>query len=327
MTKWRQKAPITAEKFDFIVGKLEKRALRYLNKQARVGHSSRATGKSRISDAELNGRLARLRDHTHSNVSKARRFFADYEQIGDDTCLFAQLEIAEKSIKYEHFSGRHWGKLFRRLLMLQEAVQNVLDLITPLIASYGSQIAEGQPLHLLTPDEVETAFEDVPEAVPLAELLRIDLAMRAVDDEVMALLKGRIYEVVRGKGGLERRRGRWITAHLLGLAEGYGLKATRNHSPNQHAALQSAADAVAITIARLHARVLNCTENSEDVDIWLTDPTARAVLREMPTTTLNEHSNKAVADNIIRKLVPSGEDYILQARRVGRSIGERKSKI
>jgi hypothetical protein len=85
--------------------------------------------------------------------------------------------------------------------------------------------------------------------------------------EVRALVAGRFGSAPR-RGAPEKRRGREIAAELLGVAQAYGLKLTRNVEPDPATPLHSCADAVVQALSEI--------ENQPP------DPVAKKLLSEMP---------------------------------------------
>jgi len=324
--KSKQKGPVSAEVFESIVIRIDHRVRSFLAKEAVIGHSTRIAGYSRIDDLEFYKRLARLRDQTRTIFAKSRKFFDENSGLVDCASQIPSANNAENTLSDQNFSRLHKGTIEKNLIKLHCAIEDVLSLSNSISSYISERIAPESSIVLLTPQEVEMAFEDVSEAMLLAGLLRIDREMRGAAYEVIALLSGRSNPGKNLRGPYERRRGSWITAHLVGLAEGHGLHPTRNTSPQQHVPLHSAADAVAIVIGQLRLDVSKHQASFEGFSDWRDDPAACAVLAEMPNNRGEEFDPQAVADNIIRKIIKSKEPSIVQARNVGMLIGERETK-
>jgi len=314
---------ISLEEFENIVVILEARAKNFLRREARVGQSSRVSGHARILDDEWYTRLARLRDYMRDRIRETRQFMEKNPEVIDSASMLPVLIAAEREIGKERFTRLKNKNVSKRLMMLRDALDDALDLIDSEIARLGERIAPDCPLELLTAEEVETAFEEVPDAMLLARLLNLESGMRRTFDEIMALLTGRLYDTGGKRGGYEKRRGRWITAHLVGLAEGLGVLPTRNVSPQQHSQLQSAADVVAIVIGRLREELRIQARNVQEAENWHTDPASRAVFAELPKNRGEEFDPAAVAENIIRKVITPKQDYTEEARQIGYRIGQR----
>lgn len=317
--------PVSADEFDAVVDFLEERARKFFHRESQVGHSTRVTGNARIKDEELHPRLARLRDYLKNHISELRQFLDAYPKLDHGT-LTPNLGVAEQEIDLERFANLTKAKLLGRLRSLLAALDGILEHLDIEIAHYAKLIEPDIPLELLTPDELLNAFGEVPEATILARFVSVKYDIRYARDEVMALLKGRYYFSAGKMGQYQKQRGRWITAHLVGLAEGLGLRPSRNNSPSQHSDLRSAADAVAIVIGRLRFGLLTYGDQKQGFEDWLDDPAVRAVLAQMPMNRGDKINVQAVADNIARNFVNSKEEFIVNTKQVGKSIGRNHAK-
>lgn len=318
------RSQINANDFEEIVDIIEARACRFLQREVQVGQSTRVTGKARIKRVELNKRLVRLRDHMCNLAADTRQYFYESGRDLEAQTWFSVLNTAEWICKDQSVQRLQSRTILKQLIKLLETLEDVLSLLEVDVANEAEKIAPDLRLELLTPEEFESAFDDVSEWSILARLLRADQRLRAAQYEVMALLKG-AYSGPSSKGGqYEKRRGRWIAAFLLGMAEGLGLQPIRNKSPQQHSQLHSAADAVAMVIGRLRLMMLTEKAAINQAERWQADPAAVAVLNELPRNREPEFDAQATAESLIRKMVYSEAEYVAEARRVGRRIVERK---
>lgn len=293
---------IPDEDFNQIVDAIEARAQSFLQREARIGQSSHVTGKARIHRVELNQRLVRVHNHLNEFIAEVTDTLEESGKDSEVKHWFSLLNTAEKSLENKRIPRVQQKKLWAHLIQLLEALEETITLLEQEIPNACAKVAPDIPLELLTPEEVETAFQNVSNAPRLANLLRADRGLRGAQAEVMALIKG-AYSGPTMKGGpYEQRRGRWIAAFLLGMAEGLGLQPTRNIIPQQDSKLHSAADAVAIAIGQLQAAIHTEPDGSNKAEIWRTDPAAIAVLRELPRNRGANFNAEATAENIIRKI-------------------------
>jgi len=320
-----KRSQTSVDEFEEIVDILEDRARRFLQREAQVGQSTRVSGAARIRSRELKERLIRLRDHICNFTADTRQYF--YESGGDleAQTWFSALNTAETIFKNQRVQNLQQRTKLKQLIKLLEAIEEALGLLEVDIANRAEKLAPDLALDLLTPEEFETAFEDVPNASKLTQLLRTDQKLRAAQYEVMALVKGAYYGPSTQGGRYEKRRGRWITAFLLGLAEGLGLQSTRNISPQQHSQLHSASDAVAIVIGRLRAAIPTEKVGHNKDKSWQNDPAALAVWEEFPRNRGADFQAEAIAEHLIRKFFSKNTGYLVEARKVGHCIGERES--
>ncbi len=317
------KRTVTSEEFYAVVDILEDRARRFLLRESRAGHGNRVSGCARMGDNEFHGRLARLRDHTGACITELCRLSEEQPEIVKYGSLAPHLDAAEKALNRKQFARLQKRTIYRMLMLLRDATEDLLDLLTVEFTAIAERINPEFPMDLLTSDEIEFAFQHVTEASLLARLQRVDYELRLILNETMALLKGRFHPTQRS-GAYEKRRGSWIMAQMFGMAEGLGLHLSRNHSPQQQASLHSAADAVAVAIGRLRAEQREHDKNFGAPANFLQDSAARAVLAEMPANRGSEFDEKAVADNIIRRMAQSGEGWMMAARSLGKGLGERE---
>lgn len=126
------------------------------------------------------------------------------------------------------------------------------------------QIDPGARLDSLTAEEVEGIYEKTHQTARLAVLLRLGEGLRMACSETRELLVGGFGGPKGQPGRHERRRGRELAAHLLGMAVGMGLDATRG---DYNTFTVSACDAVSDAKSRLPRSP---------------DPAAAAVLAEVP---------------------------------------------
>lgn len=318
------KQTVTPEEFKALVDILENRGRHLLLRETRVGHGSHVSGNARMQDDEFRRRLARLRDHTGGCMAELRQLSEEQPELVKHAPLTPHIKAVENAMNRTKFAGLQKRTIYGMLMQLRDGAEDLLDLLTVEFTAMAERIDPNCPMDLLTPDEIETAFQDVPQASLLAKLRSFDYELRSTLNETMALIKGRFGPSQR-QGPYEKRRGRWITAQMFGMAEGLGLLPTRNLNPQPHASLHSAADAVAIAIGRMRETQ---SEQSEHIGMQvgaLRDPAECAVLAEMPVNQGREINPKAVADNIIRKVAQSDEDFITEARSAGRQLGQRES--
>lgn len=321
---------VTPEEFDLIVNRLEERAGKMLCREACIGSSTRIKSEARLGDEEQISRLTRLRGKIAEYIPKACRHFDDSSVIMETNSLFYQLDAAETALTSHGFARLERDEVLGQLRILKEALTNATDLFNCEVSRLAKSIDPNVPLELLTPDEIKIAFDDCSQAMGLADLIAIEDELRAYLDETSALLQG-MTASLEGKGGKGSRRGRykhprgdWITAHLLGLAMGLGLKPSRNDTPAPESPLFSASDAVAIVICRLRGERDSHTEAEATYRTCLNDPAAKAVLKEMPKNRGNVCDTAAIAINIMKKFVRRQDPIKLEARRIGEIIGKRQ---
>ena len=322
-----RRSKVTANEFEEIVDRIEERARRFLHREAQVGQSTRVSGAARIGRVELNKRLVRLRDHVGFCEAETSQYFNVGDRGLETRAWISVLNTAERIFQNQRIHRLQQKTIWKQLIQLLEALEETLSLLAVEVAHEAEKLAPDLALDLLTPEEYEAAFDDVSELSIMGQLLRTDQWLRAAHYEVMALIKGSYFGPIIKGGQYEKRRGRWIAAFLLGMAEGLGLQSTRNMSPHQHSQLHSAADAVAIVIGRLQAAMLTKKVGINTAECWQADPAALAVLRELPRNRWkNDFDPNATTENLIRKIVLSKAEYIAEARRVGRHIGDGESR-
>lgn len=157
----------------------------------------------------------------------------------------------------------------------------------------------------LTPTEIEAAFEDWEPRPDLRNdvkiaggLAKLTTDLQRSSSEARAILGGRFHGE-RSRGMPPRRRGRQIAAHLIGFAEGLGLRPTRTrHAKGRQV---SATDVVQEALAR------------GTIGSLLADPVVRAIWAEIPKT-----------EPSLEKLVvaSTSDDHLDEWRSRGRMIGE-----
>ena len=322
----RKSSDISVEYFDQVVDVLETRLINFLCREARIGQSSRVTVKARISDNELYDRLARLRDHLRQCIYQARTVASEVDEVPIDSLILSSVEALGRRFPEERFARLQKITILKRLMMLNDELMTVLDLMSVEIQRIGQNIRPNFSMELLTPEEIRAAFGYHQAAEGVAQLVRLDGELRSSLSEIMALLRGYFHDLGEINGRWEKGRGRWIAGHLLGLAEGYKLLPTRNLSPYPESSFHSAADAVAIAIGRaMYAINVDRAVRQGETD-WRMDPAVSAVLDELPRNRGSEFDAKITADAIIRKLVSTKDEAILQARQSGKRIGERDAR-
>ena len=294
--------------FEEVVHALEARARHLLNRESMVGRSRHVTGRARLRDEELVGRLARLHGHVRDCAKAAQVFSPGPTSSPEAKALFTMVDGAATSLAGKRFSRMADNSLEDLLTDVWSSLAEGLDLLGAMVADAAMRLDPGARLDLLTPEEVEATFEDTPEVMDLAAMLRLQDDLQHGITEARAILAGRFHGPETTRGRQEQRRGRWIAAHLLGIAEGMGLKASRNHTKREGAPRNSAADAVAMAIGRLQPKPL-------------ADHVARAVRSELPRNRDGEFDTRATTEAIMRKLVQSKDAHLEEPREVGRLVG------
>lgn len=322
----RKSSDISVEYFDQVVDVLETRLINFLHREARIGQSSRVTAKARISDIELYARLARIRDHLRQCVHHARTVAREADEVTINSRVLSSVEVLGSQFPEDRFARLQKKTILKRLMMLNDELIKVLDLISVEIEQIGQNIKPYFSMELLTPEEIRAVFGYHQAAEGVAQLVRLAHELRSSLSEIQALLRGYFHDLGEINGRWEQGRGRWIAGHLLGLAEGYKLLPTRNLSPKLESSFRSAADAVAIAIGRVINTMHTVGALSQGETDWRRDPAVSAVLAELPRNRGSEFDAKITADAIIRKLVSTKDEAILQARQSGKRIGERDAQ-
>lgn len=300
--------PVDRAHFEEIVGILEARARHLLQREARLGATSRFTGKARIGDDELRDRILRLKslvasltDDSIDYCTKNRDLIA-YEEFWH---LLAKLEAplnfhrlaeqtpCETKARLEHL----WQTLYEIALQLEGGLRNAGTLTDPALIQITPEELEALGEVMLEDPQVLNGLPAVdPELVnAIAQLLRLYDTTRRCISETRAVLAGR-FDPSTGRGAPRQNRGKRHAAELLGMAEGLGLDASRDHDNH----CESGIDAVVAARRRC-----------ED----LSDPIARIILAEIPET----------FDAFARQLPRDRcKDRILIGnRRLGRVLGKR----
>jgi len=173
-----KKPAVSPEQFEVIVDRLEEQALKLLSREARIGSSTRIEQGARVGDVEQDLRLARLRDKMSDDMRKLREHTEKSPTTMDTGADLAHLESAENALKFSRFARMNQAKKFRQLMGLQDALLEAVEVLNQKVTRIGEYMAPGINIELLTPPEIESAFEGRPEAVTLAELRMIDDALR-----------------------------------------------------------------------------------------------------------------------------------------------------
>lgn len=276
------------ERFMEIVCLIEKQARHCLVREANLGSATRLIDKGRIRDDELRERFERLVSYSELLKQNYGSFNKDYPLVVDVHEITRRLVEIETSLSYDLFSRLTEKDIKVRLYRLWKAFDAIQQ-----ESVRAQQAAERQAMCSMQP---ETPFETsallsltVTELQILAEIEPDERAevcdCKLPDTETLILIsrlmglfglaehcvpEGRM--ILAGRFGATRRRGRpdkyrggRLGAHLLGFAEGLGLKQSRDHKSNPY----SGVDAVIMALKR-------CA----DVD----DPVSRTVLEEVPKT-------------------------------------------
>lgn len=252
--------------FDQVVAVLERRARLVVARWAELGTNHlRITGGGRIADGELRDRFTRLRGSVEQLAIRIGRELAGTPSVAT---IFKQVCEA---LAFKTFSTLPEPQVEARL---EDAWAALLDAMAKVDACLAREAAPlGECLPQLTPDEfdglAEAEAEDGRDPDPLRRIarmaaLRDDIALMA--SEARGILSGRFHRI-GGRGAPEKIRGRRLAAHLLGAAEGLGLRPSRNREPTGGRPGRSAADAVL-------AALRQCSD--------VTDPMAKAILAECP---------------------------------------------
>lgn len=295
--------------FEEIVDVLEARARHLLGKEARLGPARELLGRARLSDEELRGRLARLRDHVAICLSQARSLTEATVARSDDAKIVALLTSASRRLSGVRFALIRPKALFARLFRLWRLLDKALASVEAELAGLASRLGPEQRLDLLTVQELEALFRHGREARRLMDLQRLEDLLRSGKAEARNLFVTRFCAHGTSEPGrLAHRRGRWIAAHLIGVAEGLGLSAGHSSGALEP---ESGAHALAIVVSRLRAARGD----------WGDDPAAGAVLAEMPRARNDEVPPADLALSIKRRLL-GPDPFLDEARAQGRAFGE-----
>lgn len=265
-----------AADFDQVVAILERRARLVLARWASLGTNHvRITGGGRIGDGELDERFTRLRRSVDALPDRLNALPAGAPKAADAPSIAGLIDNARAALAFER-PADHKKAVVEAWAVLLEAVEQIGAALTREAAPLGDCLPQ------LTPDEIdglaEAEADEGRDPAPLRRIarmaaLRDDIALMA--SEAREILSGRFHRI-GGRGAPEKIRSRRLVAHLLGAAEGLGLKPSRNRVPARARPGRSAADAVLAALAALR----QCKDSTNPV----TDPVARAILAECPPT-------------------------------------------
>ncbi|MCC6000503.1 MAG: hypothetical protein JJU19_06500 [Pararhodobacter sp.] len=303
-----KKSSSDAWPFEAVVGVLEARSRHLLNREGRIGSAMPLTAKARIGDDELRERFMRLRRALTEfrrtilaankdqpgilNLEELQRWTGEIE-AGLNVGRFSDLPETDIEVRLH----RLWAALDAILSEVDAAGRAAGDLADPLLLQLSPDeiraLTAGLPDEALEQDDTQTYPPEAIKRIICLVHLR-DIAGRCVS-ETRAILAGR-FHYNAGRGSPQKLRGGRLAVELLGMAEGLGLKPTRDHDSPRH----SAADAVIAALKRCR-----------NID----DQAARIVLAETPKT----------FDAFARRLWPKCREgeTLFSYRDLGRILGER----
>lgn len=294
--------------FSRITEIIQKRARHLLARETRLGSTMRLINKARIADDELRERIQRLKQEISRLRQDCTEFLKnkfDFVELHEFWPLVVKLEAL---LNYKMLA---FQKPRETQALLEQAWETLDEIVSYLEEALGKVGTQTDPVFSrLTPEELEAYFDtssDEPDVVDgvatigpehakaIASLLRLHDSTMRCTSETRAILAGR-FDPPNGRGAPRQNRGKRLAAELLGIAEGIGLKASRDHESHYESGIDA---------------VLAALRDCEDI----TDPAARTILAEIPTT----------FDAFARQLPRDRcKDRILIGdRRLGRVLGPR----
>ena len=324
--------------FATVVEFLETRARHLLANEARVGKSSPIKHGGRLQRPELEGRLGRLWDDLfgkRADFAKVRRLRLGMVDTEDSLLLLAAFFDRNPREHFTRFDDPDSRMILHRLMLVIDVSCHMLESLDRAEADVLAQAdeetfltpkpdADGPDVQLtfddlrsLAPGEIEVFIEEYEDpGGKTGAVLRDLLQIRNLRDGFQLIssegkrLWGALFGAKRSRGAYVKERGRQLSAHLLGMAEGLGLQTSRNHHPTSGRLERSACDAVQHALQR-------CTDHE--------DPVAIQVHGEAPKTFATLIRNIVPASNPGRE-GRAGYDPILASERgIGRVLGERRA--
>ncbi|MEM6742955.1 MAG: hypothetical protein AAF676_04340 [Pseudomonadota bacterium] len=261
--------------FEAAVDAVERRAQLLLEREGRLGGSIEGQVQARIPTAEIYGRLSRLQRKLLHAKARADRTLGSGEGQRTDRLLWNLVAEAADAAPRRGLRRMTADIVRDRLLHLLQVLE---DIDVEAEAAARRQAARlgrrHETLHAHTTNELRIYLKDFgpttrSRGARLMCIIWLGETMRRSLAECRRILAGRYAWDVGKTGRPAPLRGRWFASHLIGFAEGFGLRTSRNAEPQVQREARTAVDAYLLARARLSRPI---------------DPVARRMLDEAPAT-------------------------------------------